>query len=164
MYTKMNKKIEIPISETCTNCVGILGMFGEPFEGDDGFIPSPIHAEYWRLWVKHRDNFIKKWMVETKETSVDSMMKLTMPDGTRFDESFDEWIERNHPRPDCSSEDICPECEGNQIVLRWVSINEFRDLLDTPLSTIPTKSYSIFNPSGIGLNQYPDTLHEEIEK
>jgi len=71
-----------------------------------GVISNPI----WEKWSKQRETF---W--DTVEENWSS--------SKRNDES-DKWL-KDHPYPDYPEEDICPECEGTSIVLRWITIDEF---------------------------------------
>ena len=91
----ISKETRVQTRDICTDCTM-------------GVVPNPA----WVEWSKERDIYLA---IEHKNPNWSSSKRIY---------EFDEW-EKIHPMPDCGEEDICPECEGTRIILRWITIDEF---------------------------------------
>ena len=99
----MEKDIQIQTREICTNCT-------------NGVVSSPVWEKYWETWDEHRTTFIDQQKAENWSSS-------------RINDTFDEW-EKEHPYPEWPEEEPCSECEGNRVILKWITLTEFKLLLD----------------------------------
>jgi len=96
----LNKNTQVQVREICDGCT-------------QGVVYSPVWEEYWRTWDKKRESFIEKQTSENWSSS-------------KINYEFDLW-EKANPSPECPEEDICAECEGAKVILKWVSLEEFRE-------------------------------------